>query len=52
MLIHSFELAVMYLQTNPGGITIFGWTVDRSFVNTIFFLELSLVTFVLSKTII
>lgn len=42
----------MYLQTNPGGITIFGWIVDRSLVNTIFFLELTLVTFVLSKTIL
>ncbi|CAL0324893.1 unnamed protein product [Lupinus luteus] len=49
---HRRQAFVMYLQTNPGGITIFGWTVDRSFVNTIFFLELSLVTFVLSKTII
>lgn len=47
-----FECAVMYLQTNPGGITIFGWTVDRSLVNTIFFLELSLVTFVLGNTLI
>ncbi|MED6209772.1 hypothetical protein PIB30_058002 [Stylosanthes scabra] len=49
---HKRQAFVMYLQTNPGGITIFGWTVDRSLVNTIFFLELSLVTFVLSKTII
>ncbi|PON82802.1 hypothetical protein TorRG33x02_213760 [Trema orientale] len=45
-------LAVMYLQTNPGGITIFGWTVDRALINTIFFIELSLVTFVLGKTIV
>lgn len=44
--------AVMYLQSNPGGITIFGWTVDRGLINTIFFIELSLVTFVLGKTII
>lgn len=41
-----------YLQTNPGGITIFGWTVDRALINTIFFIELSLVTFVLGKTIV
>lgn len=43
---------VMYLQTNAGGITIFGWTVDRALLNTIFFIELSLVTFVLGKTIV
>ncbi|XP_061360778.1 uncharacterized protein LOC133304737 [Gastrolobium bilobum] len=46
---HKRQAFVMYLQTNPGGITIFGWTVDRSLVNTIFFLELSLVTFVLGR---
>ncbi|KAL6505439.1 hypothetical protein OROHE_022818 [Orobanche hederae] len=37
---------------NPGGITIFGWTVDRGLINTIFFIQLSLVTFVLGKTVI
>ena len=42
----------MYLQNNPGGITIFGWTVDRALINTIFFIELSLITFVLGKTIV
>ncbi|CAK9155807.1 unnamed protein product [Ilex paraguariensis] len=26
---HKRQALVMYLQTNPGGITIFGWTVDR-----------------------
>nr|KYP52962.1 hypothetical protein KK1_025169 [Cajanus cajan] len=49
---HKRQAFVMYLQTNQGGITIFGWTVDRSLVNTIFFLELSLVTFVLGQTLI
>ncbi|XP_028790512.1 uncharacterized protein LOC114746461 [Neltuma alba] len=49
---HKRQAFVMYLQSNPGGITIFGWTVDRSFVNTIFFIELSLVTFVLGQTIV
>ncbi|XP_073132702.1 uncharacterized protein [Henckelia pumila] len=50
---HHKRLAlVIYLQANPGGITIFGWTVDRGLINTIFFLELSLVTFVLGKTIV
>ncbi|KAG5609594.1 hypothetical protein H5410_020875 [Solanum commersonii] len=45
-------LAVMYLQNNPGGITIFGWTVDRGLINTIFFIELTVVTFILGKTIV
>ncbi|XP_022857326.1 uncharacterized protein LOC111378368 isoform X2 [Olea europaea var. sylvestris] len=49
---HKRLALVMYLQSNPGGITIFGWTVDRGLINTIFFIELSLVTFVLGKTII
>ncbi|CAA6667818.1 unnamed protein product [Spirodela intermedia] len=44
--------SVTYLQGNPGGITIFGWTVDRGLINTIFFIELSLVLFVLGKTIV
>jgi len=42
--------AVMYLENNPGGITLYGWTVDRSLMNTIFFIELSLVLFVLGRT--
>lgn len=49
---HKRQAFVLYLQTNPGGITIFGWTVDRGLINTIFFMELSLVLFVLGKTII
>ncbi|CAA0818354.1 Protein of unknown function (DUF3537 [Striga hermonthica] len=49
---HKRLALVMYLQANPGGITIFGWTVDRALINTIFFIELSLVTFVLGKTIV
>lgn len=43
---------VMYLQTNPGGITLYGWAVDRSLLTQIFFLELSLVLFVFGQTII
>ncbi|KAK6123705.1 hypothetical protein DH2020_042554 [Rehmannia glutinosa] len=42
---------VTYVQSNTGGFTIFGWVVDRMLVNTIFFIELSLVFFVLGKTI-
>jgi hypothetical protein len=43
---------VLYLLANPGGITIFGWIVDRTFLNTILMLELTLVLFVLSKTVV
>ncbi|OWM89745.1 hypothetical protein CDL15_Pgr024493 [Punica granatum] len=49
---HKRQAFVCYLQTNPGGITIFGWMVDRALLTTIFFIELSLVTFVLGKTIV
>lgn len=43
--------AVTYTQSHRGGATIFGWTVDRALISTIFFVELSLVLFVLGKTI-
>ncbi|KAL6543568.1 hypothetical protein OROGR_010065 [Orobanche gracilis] len=46
------RLALGTTKANPGGITIFGWTVDRGLINTIFFIQLSLVTFVLGKTVI
>ncbi|XP_074586333.1 uncharacterized protein LOC141842019 [Curcuma longa] len=49
---HKRQALVMYLQSNPGGITIFGWTVDRTMINTIFFFELTLVLFVLSETLV
>ncbi|KAJ6689158.1 hypothetical protein OIU85_005553 [Salix viminalis] len=49
---HKRQAFVLYLQNNPGGITIFGWIVDRGLVNTIFFIELTLVTFLLGKTIV
>ncbi|XP_050205263.1 uncharacterized protein LOC126655234 [Mercurialis annua] len=49
---HRRQSFVMYLQNNPGGITIFGWTVDRGLINTIFFIQLTLITFVLGKTIV
>jgi Protein of unknown function (DUF3537) len=45
-------IAVLYLLANPGGITIFGWTVDRGMLNTILMFELSLVLFVLGKTFV
>ncbi|XP_057530230.1 uncharacterized protein LOC130808761 [Amaranthus tricolor] len=43
---------VMYLQANPGGLTLYGWTVDRTLLSTIFAIELSLVLFVLGQTIV
>ncbi|KAK3122631.1 hypothetical protein QOZ80_8AG0616130 [Eleusine coracana subsp. coracana] len=49
---HKRESLVLYLQSNPGGITIYGWIVDRTFLNTILMLELTLVLFVLSKTVV
>ncbi|KAI6686670.1 hypothetical protein NL676_032583 [Syzygium grande] len=49
---HKRQALVMYLQTNPGGITLYGWTVDRALIITIFFIELSLVTFVLGQTVV
>ncbi|XP_020593069.1 uncharacterized protein LOC110033436 isoform X1 [Phalaenopsis equestris] len=49
---HKRQALAMYLQTNAGGITIFGWIIDRIMMNTIFFLELTLVLFVLGKTIV
>lgn len=48
---HRRQAFVTYLQSNPGGVTIFGWTVDRALISTIFAIELSVVTFVLGKTI-
>ncbi|KAL6175015.1 hypothetical protein ACLB2K_051658 [Fragaria x ananassa] len=48
---HKREAFVTYMQSNPGGVTIYGWRTDRALINTIFFVELSLVLFVLGKTI-
>ncbi|KAG6634984.1 uncharacterized protein LOC122280566 isoform X2 [Carya illinoinensis] len=50
-LYHKRQALVMYMQSNLGGVTIFGWTIDRALLNTVFFIELSLVLFVLGKTI-
>ncbi|KAK9102336.1 hypothetical protein Sjap_019590 [Stephania japonica] len=49
---HKRQAFVMYLQTNPGGITIFGWAVNRTMIDTIFCAELSLVLFMLGKTLV
>ncbi|KAK2971371.1 hypothetical protein RJ640_030337, partial [Escallonia rubra] len=42
---HKRQAFVTYVQSNTGGFTIFGWMVDRHLINTIFFIELSLVFF-------
>ncbi|KAF5732200.1 hypothetical protein HS088_TW18G00891 [Tripterygium wilfordii] len=42
---------VSYIQSNPGGFTVFGWVMDRALINTVFFVQMSLVLFVLGKTI-
>ncbi|XAR50309.1 hypothetical protein NMG60_11004596 [Bertholletia excelsa] len=48
---HKRQSFVTYLQTNPGGFTVYGWTIDRILMNTVFFIEFSLFSFVLGKTI-
>ncbi|EXC04011.1 hypothetical protein L484_006903 [Morus notabilis] len=48
---HKRQAFVTYTLSHRGGATIFGWTVDRALISTIFFVELSLVLFVLGKTI-
>ncbi|WRX17043.1 Protein of unknown function DUF3537 - like 2 [Theobroma cacao] len=50
-LYHKRQALVMYLQFNPGGATVYGWKIDRALISTIFFIELSLVLFVLGKTV-
>lgn len=42
---------VTYMQSNLGGLTLYGFTVDRALIGTIFFVELTLALFVLGKTI-
>lgn len=48
---HKRQAFVTYVRSNTGGFTIYGWLVDRMLINTVFFIELSLVFFVLGKTI-
>ncbi|KAM6570241.1 hypothetical protein CsatB_018226 [Cannabis sativa] len=50
-LYHKRQAFVTYMESNLGGASVFGWRIDRTLVNTIFFIELSLVLFVLGKTI-
>ncbi|KAL4205271.1 hypothetical protein AMTRI_Chr01g113740 [Amborella trichopoda] len=51
----SFEVRqafVSYLQHNSGGITLFGFTLDRGLLHTIFAFEFSLVLWILSKVVV
>ena len=45
------SLAVTYLENNRAGITVFGFTLDRSYLHTIFMLEWTLFLWLLGKTI-
>lgn len=49
---HKRQALVMYFQFNHTGISIFGWQVDRALMTTLLFVELSLITWVLGKTIV
>eukprot|EP01018_Ginkgo_biloba_P002396 Gb_21374 [translate_table: standard] len=49
---HKRQALVTYFQFNHAGITIFGLTVDRLLMNTIFFVELSLILWILGKTVV
>jgi hypothetical protein len=44
-------LAVTYLENNKAGITVFGFTLDRAYLHTIFMLEWTLFLWLLGKTI-
>ncbi|KAK9099671.1 hypothetical protein Scep_023101 [Stephania cephalantha] len=43
---------VTYLQHNNGGITLFGFTLDRGLLHTLFAFEFSLVLWILSKVVV
>ncbi|KAI9107071.1 hypothetical protein K1719_022599 [Acacia pycnantha] len=51
----SFQIRqalVTYLQHNNGGITLFGFPLDRGLLHTLFAFELSLVLWILSKAVV
>jgi len=45
------QALVTYLENNRAGITVFGFTLDRSYLHTIFMLEWTLFLWLLGKTI-
>jgi len=48
----AYMLAVTYLQHNTGGITLFGFALDRGLLHTLFASEFSLVLWILSKVVV
>ncbi|PKU64927.1 uncharacterized protein LOC110098925 [Dendrobium catenatum] len=48
----SRQALVTYLQHNGGGITIFGFALDRGLLHTLFAFEMTLVLWILSKVVV
>lgn len=48
----SRQALVAYLQHNGGGITIFGFALDRGLLHTLFAFEMTLVLWILSKAVV
>ncbi|KAK1606369.1 hypothetical protein QYE76_030042 [Lolium multiflorum] len=48
----SRQALVTYLSHNSGGITLFGFTLDRGLLHTIFAFEMTLVLWILSKAVV
>ncbi|KFK28797.1 hypothetical protein AALP_AA7G049500 [Arabis alpina] len=46
------QALVTYLENNKAGITVYGFLVDRSWLHTIFGIELALILWLLNKTIV
>ena len=44
-------VAVTFLENNNAGITVFGFTLDRSYLHTIFMLEWTFFLWLLGKTV-
>lgn len=44
--------AVLYLQHNGGGITLFGFALDRGLLHTLFAFETTMVLWILSKVVV
>ncbi|KAL5782853.1 hypothetical protein ACOSP7_007882 [Xanthoceras sorbifolium] len=49
---HTRQALVAYLEHNNGGITLFGFPLDRGLIHTIFAFEFSLVLWILSKVVV
>ncbi|KAK4782724.1 hypothetical protein SAY86_007098 [Trapa natans] len=49
---HIRQALVAYLQHNSGGVTIYGFALDRGLLHTLFAFEFSLVLWILSKVVV